>query len=143
LAEDIAMAVEERHYPNLPPPRRQGMAEILRGSLRLAAVSLGLNVLALPAALLLWWVLGVGAFAYYLLNGYLLAREYFELVAWRRMEPDQADALRRAHGKGLWALGVVLAVLSTLPLVNLLAPLLSTAAMVHVVERLRSRALAL
>ncbi len=62
------------------------------------------------------------------------------MVAWRRLEPAAADRLRRRHWLRLWLLGILLALLSTIPLVNLLAPLIATAAMVHEVEKLRSKA---
>ena len=136
LLDDIVAAVEERHYPGLPPARCQGWAEMLITTARFIGVTILLNLLALPIYLPLLF-LGVGALLYYLLNGYLLSRDYFELVAARRLEPGQADALRRANLGRLWMLGAVLAFLSSLPLVNLLVPLLGTAAMVHESEALR------
>ena len=135
LVDDIAEAVEEKYYPGLPPPRAQSWGEIIWGAVRFIVVSLAVNLVALPVYLLLLF-LGVGALLYYGVNGYLLAREYFELAAWRRMEPRQADALRRAHQGRLWVLGAVLAFLSALPLINLVAPLIATAAMIHEVEAL-------
>ena len=138
LLEDVAVAVEARHYPALPPPRRQGVGEVAWGALRFAGVTVLANLVALPIYLLLL-VTGVGSGLYYGVNGYLLAREYFELAAWRRMDPAEADALRRAHSGRLWLMGIGVTVLSTLPLINLLAPLIGTAAMVHEVEALRRR----
>ena len=137
LLEDIAVAVERRHYPALPAPRRQRLGEVAWGALRLAAVTVLANLLALPLYVVLLFT-GIGIGLYYIVNGYLLAREYFELVAWRRMEPAQADALRRAHAGRLWLMGVAIAFLSTLPVINLAAPLIATAAMIHELERLRA-----
>lgn len=138
LLETIAAAVESRHYPALPPPRRQGLAESLWVAVRFTAVALLINLLALPVYLLLLFA-GIGVGLYYIVNGYLLSRDYFEMVAGRRLEPQAADALRRRHRIRLWLLGMVLALLSTLPVINLLAPLVATAAMVHEVETLRNR----
>ncbi|MDR3440724.1 EI24 domain-containing protein [Telmatospirillum sp.] len=138
LQDEIATAVEARYYPALPAPRHQGLIEIGWGALRFAAVALLVNLLALPIYLLLL-VAGIGAALYCIVNGYLLARDYFEMAAWRRLEPAAADRLRRRHWLRLWLLGIVLALVSTLPLVNLLAPLIATAAMVHEVEKLRSK----
>ena len=73
-------------------------------------------------------------FVFYAVNGYLLGREYFELVAMRRLDPDAARRLRRAHRGELFVAGVVMAFLLTLPVVNLLAPVVITAAMVHLFE---------
>jgi uncharacterized protein involved in cysteine biosynthesis len=138
LLATIARAVEDRYYAALPAPRRQGLAESLWVALRFAAVALLVNLLALPVYLLLLFA-GIGAGLYYAVNGYLLSRDYFEMVAARRIEPAVADALRRRHRLRLWLLGVVLALLSTLPVINLLAPLVATAAMVHEVEKLREQ----
>ncbi|HXP97954.1 MAG TPA: EI24 domain-containing protein [Telmatospirillum sp.] len=138
LLETVAAAVEDKHFPALPPPRRQGLWESLWIALRFSGVAFVINLLALPVYLLLLFA-GIGVGLYYIVNGYLLSRDYFEIVAGRRMGPRDADALRRRHRLRLWLLGIVLAVLSTLPVINLFAPLIATAAMVHEVEKLRTR----
>jgi len=136
LQDDIARAVDARHYPDLPPPRRQSLPWIAWGCLRFCAVAVAINLLALPLYLLLLFV-GFGAVLYYLVNGYLLSRDYFEMAAWRRLDPAETDRLRRRHRLRLWGLGLVLAVLSSVPVINLAAPLIATAAMIHEVEQLR------
>jgi len=138
LLDDVAAAVEAKYYPDLPPPRRQGLGEVVWGALRFVGVTVLANMIALPIYVLLL-IVGIGVGLYYLLNGYLLAREYFEMVAWRRMDLAEADTLRRAHLGRLWLMGVAITFLSTIPVVNLLAPLIGTAAMVHEVEALRRR----
>ncbi len=134
--EDVAQAVEARHFPNLGQPRPQGWMELIWGAVRFAGVVLLVNLLALPIYLPLLFF-GVGALVYYGINGYLISREYFEMVASRRLEPDRADALRRAHLGRLWVLGAALAFWSSLPFLNLLTPILGTAAMLHEFEALR------
>ena len=109
------------------------MLEAIRVGVSFVVVSLFLNLLALP----LYLIPGVNAFVFYLLNGYLLGREYFELVAQRRMEPAEMTALRR-RGRLRWIMaGVVIAVLFTIPIVNLAVPILATAFMVHLFEGAR------
>jgi uncharacterized protein involved in cysteine biosynthesis len=138
LLEHIALAVEGQYYPALPAPRHQGVIEALWFASRFTIVALLINLLALPVYLLLLFA-GIGVGLYYVVNGYLLSRDYFEMVALRRLAPGAVDALRRRHRVRLWLLGMVLAVLSTLPVINLLAPLIATATMVHEVEKLRDR----
>jgi uncharacterized protein involved in cysteine biosynthesis len=138
LLETIATAVENKHFHALPPPRRQGIVEAIWIALRFSAVALLINLLALPVYLLLAFA-GIGIGLYYVVTGYLLSRDYFEIVAARRLEPRAADALRRRHRLRLWLMGIVLAFLSTLPVINFLAPLIATAAMVHEVEKMRDR----
>jgi CysZ protein len=45
--------------------------------------------------------------------------------------------LRRRHGRTLFTAGLLIAFLLTIPIVNLLAPLIGTAVMVHVFETIR------
>jgi uncharacterized protein involved in cysteine biosynthesis len=139
LLEDIALAVEAKYYPGLPPPRKQGVIEVSWGALRFAAVTVLVNILALPVTIALA-LAGIGIGFYIMINGYLLAREYFELVAWRRMPLAEVDALRRAHAGRLWLMGMVVTFLSTIPVINLTAPLIGTAAMLHEFEAFRRAA---
>ena len=138
--EDVAALVEARHYPGLPPPREQGLAEIVAASLRFAAVAIGLNLLALPFIAVLTFVPPLNLLLFYALNGYLLGREYFELVALRRMTPREAQALRHIWAWRLFLAGVAITFLSTVPIANLLTPVVATAFMVHIVEALRGAA---
>jgi uncharacterized protein involved in cysteine biosynthesis len=133
--DDVAAAVEARHYPLLPPARDQPVGEIVATTAKFLAIVLGLN-LAVLAFLL---VPPLFPFVFYGVNGYLLGREYFELAALRRLTPEEATALRRQHWGKLFVAGLMIALLLTVPLVNLLAPIIGTAAMVHVAEGLRAR----
>jgi uncharacterized protein involved in cysteine biosynthesis len=135
--EEVAAACEARHYPNLPPPRRQSLGETVIVAARFAIVTIALNLLCAPVYLLLLLVPPLNLFVFYGVNGYVLGREYFELVALRRLEPERAEALRRAYRVRLWLSGAGIAFLLTLPVINLVAPVLATAFMVHVVEAIR------
>ena len=44
----VAAAVERRHYPGLPPPRRQPPGELIAVSLRLGLLAIVVNLVALP-----------------------------------------------------------------------------------------------
>jgi uncharacterized protein involved in cysteine biosynthesis len=91
LLEDIAEAVEARHYPALPPARPQPVGEMLRSGLAFAAVTVAINLLALPFYLLLIFLPPLNLFLFYGVNGYLFGREYFEIVALRRQTPSDAS----------------------------------------------------
>jgi uncharacterized protein involved in cysteine biosynthesis len=138
FAEQIIVAVERRYYPALPPPRAQPFSEQLLLALRFLGVVVLLNLLALP----LYLLPVANALIFYGLNGYLLGREYFEMVAPRRLEHGPRRELWRRRRLGFFLAGVAFAFLSTLPLVNLLAPALAAAATTHLFESYR-RALAL
>lgn len=128
--ERVVEAVEARHYPGLPLPRRLTLAEVLPGLARFLALSVVLNLLALP----LYLVPILNVVVFYVLNGYLLGREYYEMVAPRRLEPPQASRLWRERRGWAFGAGVLIAIASTLPMVNLAAPVAGVAAMTHLVE---------
>ena len=135
--EDAAAAVEARHYPDLPPARAQPMGEAVLASVRFAGAALLLNLLALPLYLALFFVPPLNVFVFYGLNGYLLGREYFELVALRRLDERRVRELRRAQAGRVFAAGVIVTALLTVPVVNLVAPIAATAFMLHLFEGLR------
>ena len=133
MLEEIARAVEGRHYPNLPVARDQPVMEAAKDAIKLAIITILVNLVVLP----LYFIPFVNLFVFFMVNGYLLGREYFELVAVRRLAPEDADALRKSHGRRLFWAGVLIAFLFTIPIVNLITPIVATAFMVHVFELLR------
>lgn len=139
MLENVADAVEARHYPQLNWPRPQKWSEILLTTLRFLAVMVAVNVVALPLYLILL-VTGLSVVLMVVVNGYLLGREYFELVALRRLDPKQARQWFRHHLGRLWLAGAIIAILFSIPLLNLLAPVIATAFMVHLFQSLRGRA---
>jgi uncharacterized protein involved in cysteine biosynthesis len=133
FAEEVADAVERRHYPDLPPPSGMAIGASVLGAVRFGAVALSLNLLVLP----LYLLPGANLLIYLALNGYLLGREYFELVAGRRLPGATVSALRRRLRGRLWLAGAIIAALLTVPLFNLIAPVVAIAFMVHLFEGLR------
>jgi uncharacterized protein involved in cysteine biosynthesis len=136
FAEEVVEAVERRHYPELPPPRQIGLAESTLSAARFTAVAVLLNLLALP----LYLMPGLNVPAFLALNGYLLGREYFELVAQRQLPGPAASALRRAARGQVWLAGAVIAGLLAIPVFNLVAPVVAIAFMVHRFQRLQRSA---
>jgi uncharacterized protein involved in cysteine biosynthesis len=131
LVERIARAVEHRHYPSLPPaPGPSLLAEIADG-LALAWRILLLNLLALVLALLLP---GVGLLLAWAIGAYAIGRGLFVTVALRRFDRRAAEALYLANRGTILAQGGILALAGYLPGLNLLIPVIGTAAMVHVLD---------
>ena len=132
--ESAAGAVERRHYPDLGPARALPWRQALATSLGLAGAMLGINLLLLP---FYWLAPPPFNFAVsWSINGYLIGREYFVAVALRRLLPAEARALRRSQYGRVWRTGIAIAALMTVPLLNLAAPALGTAIMLHRFERL-------
>jgi CysZ protein len=129
--DQVADCVENRHYPNLPTAAGLPMGESIMMSMKFLGILIALNILMLP-----FLFLGpLFPFVFYLVNGYLLGREYFELVASRRLPPAEVTRLRKARQGSVMAVGVVIAFALTVPVVNLLMPVVATSAMVHLFER--------
>ena len=132
LLDQIANAVEDKYYPTLPETRPQPISEALISGLKFALTALALNILILPLLL----AGPVYVIAFYAMNGYLLSREYFELVAARRYDVRTVNVIRKSRQTKLWFAGIGLTFLMTVPLVNLVAPIIATAFMVHYSVRL-------
>ena len=70
---------------------------------------------------------GVGLVSFFVLNGYLLGREYFELAAMRHMPAADARDLFDRHWPKVFFAGALVAVVVAVPVLNLLTPLFATA----------------
>lgn len=131
--DDVAAAVEARHYPFLPPPIRPQRGAALIETANLLGLMLAVNL----AGLLLLPVTGpFYILVFWALNGFLLGREYFAMAAMRRLPRDQARAMRRRNFLTIWAAGILMALGLSLPLANLLVPVLGAATFTHLYHRL-------
>jgi uncharacterized protein involved in cysteine biosynthesis len=134
--EDVAEAVEDRHYPALPALTPVPFLTTVMDSMVFFGVLVLANLLALaiypfagPLAPVLFWVV----------NGYLLGREYFTMVAMRRVGRAGARMLRRRHAGEIWLAGTLMAAPLSVPPVNLLIPVLGIATFTHLFHRLQAR----
>lgn len=133
--EDVADAVEDRHYPQLPPATPLTLAEGLRQSVNF----LGLVIAVNTGALFLYPFLGPAIpFGFWAVNGFLLGREYFSLVALRRLPASEVKAMRRRNRWTLWAAGTLMAAPLSVPFVNLVIPVLGVATFTHIYHQLAS-----
>ncbi|MCV6593782.1 MAG: EI24 domain-containing protein [Silicimonas sp.] len=130
--DEVADAVEARHYPELGPAPQVGLADNLRETLKF----LGILILANLAALLFYFT-PFAPFLFYGLNGFLLAREYFRMIAVRRLGRREAGVLFRRHLIPIWGAGVLMALPLTIPIMNLVVPILGAATFTHIFHRLR------
>jgi uncharacterized protein involved in cysteine biosynthesis len=130
--ERIARAVEGRYYPTLPPAHGAPLTSQLWDAASVGWRILLLNLLALVAALILP---GIGLVLAWLIGGYAIGRGLFVAVAMRRMSRPAAEALYRGARGVVLAQGCTLALAAYVPILNLLIPVVGTAAMVHVLDR--------
>lgn len=131
--ERIAGTIERYDYPAAPPAMVNDFWKELMHDARFAALVVFLNLLVLP----LYLIPVINIVLFPLLNGYLLGREFFVMVARRYMSLSEANALRVQHGRTVLSAGVILTLLTIMPIVNLFAPFWGIAVMVHLFHRLQ------
>lgn len=129
--DDVANAVEARHYPHLPPATDIGIGENIRESLGFLGVIVVANLVAL-----VFYFTPLAPLIFYGLNGFLLSREYFRMVAVRRLGRVEAKAAYRRNMLTIWAAGVLMAVPLTIPIMNLIIPILGAATFTHLFHKL-------
>lgn len=125
--DDIAEVVERTDYPQDPP----GRALPALAAFVLSLKFLGVVILGNLFALVLLLVPGINIAAFFLVNGYLLGREFFEFAAMRFRTEAEAKAMRRRNALTVFLAGLLIAGFLALPLINLLTPLFAAAMMVH------------
>lgn len=134
--DEVAQAVEDKHYPALPPAPKVPFWDAVKDTVNFLGLLIAANILALflyvlfpPAALFIFWGL----------NGFLLGREYFTLAAARRVGTAEAKKLRRRHAGTIWAAGTLMAMPLSVPLLNLVVPILGAATFTHLYHALARR----
>ncbi len=135
LLDPIVAAVEARHYPDLPPARRRGLLETVGYAIRFLFLMLAIGLVALVVARS---TAIPSATVFVLAGGYLIAREYFETVAIRRVADRSARRLAHDRLPAIWLTGCLVALALNVPLVNLIAPIVGVAAFTHLFHRLRN-----
>ena len=133
--DEVAQAVEARHYPHLPKQTATKLQDQILVGIRF----LGILLLANIGALILSMIVPLLApFVFRATNGYLMGREYFQMAAMRRMPRAQAQELFQRHQGSIWTAGILMAIPMSIPLVGLFIPILGAATFTHQFERLRA-----
>lgn len=127
----VSAAVERRFYPFLPKPEGAHVAVQAWDGVALGAKVLAWQAVALVAALVLP---GPGLIIGWALTAWAIGRGLFVAVAMRRMSRLAAIELYRRRRVAVLVQGGILALASTIPLLNLLVPVLGVAALTHVMD---------
>lgn len=132
----IAKDVEATSYPGDPPsagiPFWTGLGTGGRLILLVLATTIALLPLdeAFPPA---------GEAITIAVNAWIMGREFFELAALRHLPPAEVSRLRRRHAFAIWLGGLLLSILTVIPVLNFIAPLYGSALMVHLFKRYAHR----
>ena len=126
--DEIAEHVEDTHYPHQP----QGKPLNVTSSVWLTIKFTTLVILTNLVALLLVIFFGMGILIFFLVNGYLLGREYFQFAAMRYRSEAEANQLRQKHRFEIFMAGLVIAAVISIPILNLFTPVFAASMMVHI-----------
>ena len=127
--DEVAQAVEDKHYPNLAPAQKVAFGDALRDTVNFLGVLIGANLLAF---ILYAFLAPLALFIFWGLNGFLLGREYFTLAAMRRLGRPGARKLRSMHSGKIWIAGILMAIPLSVPILNLVIPILGAATFTHI-----------
>ncbi len=134
--DEVAQAVEDRHYPTLPAPPKVPIWDQVRDTVNFLGVIIAANIVALivyipfaPFAPFIFWAL----------NGFLLGMEYFQLAAMRRVGREKAREMRKRNRWVIWGAGILMAMPLSVPLVNLIIPILGAATFTHLYHALEAK----
>lgn len=131
--DDVADAVEAEHYRGQEPRNRVPWREAISDSLRYFGILVAVNLLGMAVfAISSGWGIAI----LWALNGFLLSREYFTMIARRRNDAVSAAALFQRDFYWLWLPGVILAIGLSIPILNLAMPLVGAAVFTHMYNRL-------
>lgn len=133
--DDVAEVIETRDYPADRPGTAMPIGAAMLSSLKFFGIVLVGNIIALMLLL----VPGINIVAFFLVNGYLLGREFFEFAAMRFRSPDEARLFRSRHSGTVFAGGLVISAFLAIPILNLLTPLFAAGLMVHLHKLLSAR----
>jgi len=125
--DDVAEVIEKRDYPGESPGVALPLGPAIMGSIKFLGIVIAGNLIAL----FLLFIPGVNLVAFFLVNGYLLGREFFEFAAMRYRTPAEARLFRAKHASTVLIAGLLVAAFLAIPIVNLLTPLFAAGLMVH------------
>jgi CysZ protein len=125
--EKVIQRVERRFYPQFSHPGEARFWPDLYYDLKFTLKAIGLNLMVLPL-----YLLGIGFFVSIALNTYLLGHEFFESVAGHHYGKAKARQLSRRHRGSVYAGGLVITLVSLVPVANLFVPIIAVVWMTHV-----------
>jgi CysZ protein len=131
FTDSVAGAVERHHYPGLAAPAGASVLAQAGFGLWFGAKLLALQILLLP----LFFIPIFGALIALLIAAHALGPGLLREVALRRLNLAHSRiAWQRLRWQG-WSLGLALALMAMVPLLNLLVPIIGIAAATHLLLR--------
>lgn len=134
FADLIIDIIEKQHYSHTPKHHKPfvlGLTETVRFSLKM----MGYNVLFLPIYVILIFIPPLSFAVYCLINGWLLAKEYFHTLGGRYHPAETSESDKKNHWRDvripLVLYCMVISAGLVVPFLNLFIPIIGLIGMVH------------
>ena len=135
FVDEAIKIIETTEYPHDIPGNAMEFTPALLLSLRFFLVSLLANIFVF----LLIFFPPVHMVAFFLVNSYLLGKEYFILNALRFHDKYTAEKIYLLNKKPILAAGFLIALFISIPFLNLLTPLFAAAQMAYLYKNLHKK----
>jgi uncharacterized protein involved in cysteine biosynthesis len=126
--ESVAAAVEEKHYSDVGAPIKTPAGEVFQDTVNFLGLLIVLNILVLILSIFFF---AFASLIFWALNGFLLGREYFQMVAMRHLGREDAQKMRSRYSGRIWLAGIFMAAPLSVPLINLCVPMIGAATFTH------------
>ena len=133
FVNQLAASIDKREYGDKPQGKNLPFMPELKMDLGFTVYALIINILLLPVYL----IPGVNLIAYYVINAYLLGKQYFMMISRRHMDTDERKSLTKKHRSRIYICGLILVLVTTIPGLNLVGPAFAAAMMVHLFQVVR------
>ena len=125
--ENIVGSVETQFYPSQQEPEKVVNKLSMYANLKFLGLILVLNIAILPTIFIFPFYIGL----YYAINGFAFGFEVFNMVASRKIPTHELQLLRKLKRGSIVLIGLIIAMMQTVPVINIFAPMIGVVAMVH------------
>lgn len=125
--ENIAESVETHFYPPRHSLEKLAIKVSINANLKFLVLILAMNIAILPTIFIFpFYIL-----LYYAINGFAFGFEIFNMVASRKIAAHELKLLRKLKRNSIFLVGLIIALMQTIPIINIFAPMIGVIAMVH------------
>ena len=131
--DEIVTVVRESNYNN-KFLETTGNSQAIIYAVKFGVLTSLINLVCLPIYLILLFFPIMSLVFFYLVNGLLLGREYYGLATIGYVASKERRAIFKENRLQVYLAGLFIAFMMTIPFVNLIAPVLGSVMMVHLLE---------
>ena len=131
--DEIVTVVRESNYNN-KFSETLGNSQAIIYAVKFGVLTSLINLVCLPIYLILLFFPIMSLVFFYLVNGLLLGREYYGLVTIGYVANKERRAVFKENRLQVYLAGLFIAFMMTIPFINLIAPVLGSVMMVHLLE---------